>query len=73
MKFFKKTLKIWIGINKDGSLSLHAEVPFRDEDRGIWVSKYPFCNSVMYNELSKMITKSSMTWQSDPEYMEINI
>lgn len=73
MRIFKKTIKVWIGINKDNSLSLHTETPTRDDERGIWVSRFPFCNSLMYNELSKMITKTKMSWESEPEFMEVNI
>lgn len=73
MKLFKKTIKIYIGVNKDNSISLHTETPVKDEERGIWVSRYPFCNSLMYNELSKMITKSALSWESEAELIEVNI
>jgi hypothetical protein len=68
-----KTIKVWIAINKNGKLTLHGEYPVRDEKNGKWTSKYPFINSILYKELSNMISKSSLTWESDPEYMETNL
>ena len=53
MNFFKKkSIKVWAGVNKNGKLSMHAEQPVRDEDRGIWVSKLPFVNSVLYAQVA---------------------
>ena len=46
----KRQLTVWAAINKNGSLSLHTEEPIRNEDTGIWVSKSPFVNSVLFGE-----------------------
>ena len=74
MSFFKKkTIKIWAGVNKNGNLSMHAEQPVRDEARGIWTSKLPFINSILYENLSKMFEKSDIKWTNDCEFLEFNI
>ena len=66
MSFFKKkSIKVWAGVNKNGKLSLHGEQPIRDEDRGIWVSKLPFVNSVLYDQVATMFEKANITWTND--------
>ena len=69
----KKSIKIWAGVNKNGNLSLHAEQPVRDEERGIWVSKLPFVNSVLYPQIASMFEKSNITWGNDCEYLEFQL
>ena len=74
MNFFKKkSIKVWVGVNKNGKLSMHAEQAVRDETRGIWVSKLPFVNSVLYKQISKMFEKSNITWANDCEFLEFQI
>lgn len=70
---FNKTITVYVGVNKNGSIALHSLEPTRDESRGIWISKMPFCNSIAYNQLVNLIEKSSMTWNNDPEPMTLNI
>ena len=74
MSFFKKkSIKVWAGVNKNGKLSLHAEQPVRDEVRGIWSSKLPFVNSVLYTQIAKMFEKSNITWTNDCEFLEFQL
>ena len=74
MSFFKKkSIKVWAGVNKNGKLSLHGEQPVRDEDRGIWVSKLPFVNSVLYNQVATMFEKANITWTNDCEFLEFQL
>ena len=74
MSFFKKkSIKVWIGVNKNGKISMHAEQPIRDEVRGIWSSKLPFVNSVIYENMSKMFEKSNITWTNDCEFLEFQL
>lgn len=69
----KRQLTVWAAINKNGSLSLHTEEPIRNEDTGIWVSKSPFINSVLYKDLSNMIEKTPMNWESNPQPFQLSI
>lgn len=71
--FKKKTVLIWIAVNKNGKLTMHATEPSRDEDLGIWISDMPFVNSVLYDNLSKMISKTPMNWESDPQPFQFNV
>ena len=74
MNFFKKkSIKVWAGVNKNGKLSLHGEQPVRDEDRGIWVSKLPFVNSVLYDQVATMFEKANITWTNDCEFLEFQL
>jgi hypothetical protein len=74
MSFFKKkSIKVWAGVNKNGKLSMHAEQPVRDEERGIWVSKLPFVNSVLYTQVSTMFEKANITWTNDCEFLEFQL
>lgn len=70
---FNKSLTIYIGVNKNGSISMHTIEPTRDEARGIWVSKMPFCNSLAYTQFSSLIEKSNISWINDPEPLTFNI
>ena len=71
--FKKKSLLIWIGVNKDKSISMHTEEPTRDNERGIWVSKSPFINSILHNEVVEMIGKTDMSWEADAQPFQLNI
>lgn len=74
MRLFKKnTVTVWVGVNKNGSISLHTVEPNRNEDLGIWISESPFVNSVIYANLSPMIEKTQMNWESSCEVFQINI
>ena len=74
MGFFKrKSVTVWVGVNKNGKISMHSLEPIRDEERGIWVSNSPFVNSVMYNNLAAMIEKTPMNWESSCEVFTINL
>ena len=74
MKFFKKkSITIWVGVNKNGKISMHTVEPTRNEDLGVWVSNSPFVNSVLYENLSKTIEKTAMNWESSCEVFQIQL
>ena len=52
---------------------MHTVEPTRNENLGIWVSNSPFCNSVLYNNLSTTIEKTSMSWESSCEVFQIQL
>jgi hypothetical protein len=66
-----KSIKIWIGINKNGKISMHTVEPTRNELTGRWESKYPFCNSVVYNQFADMMKKVGLSWEHDCEFIEL--
>ena len=75
MGFFnkRKSITIWIGVNKNGKISMHTVEPTRNEDLGVWVSNSPFVNSVLYENLSKTIEKTAMNWESSCEVFQIQL
>lgn len=62
---------IWFAINKNGFIGLYAEEPKRNNETGKWESKYPFVNSLIYDQITKMIEKSNLSWESEPECISI--
>lgn len=66
-----RSVNIWVAKNKDGKVSIHKTCPTRNEDKGKWVSKDPFCSSIIQAQIQKLLERSSITWESDPEYLEI--
>lgn len=64
-----KTIGIWFGINKNKKPSYHIEKPTRGN--GVWISKSPFCSSVLCSQLDDMIMNTPLTWENDAEYIEI--
>ena len=70
---FKKSLTVFVCVNKNGSPSLHMIEPAKDEERGIWVSKMPFCNSVLYPQFATMLEKSNIGWDHEPEPIMVNV
>lgn len=71
--FKKKSITVWIGVNKNGKISMHTVEPSRDEDLGVWVSNSPFVNSVLYTNLSQTIEKTQMNWESSCEVFQIQL
>lgn len=64
-----KNMQIWMGINKDGFVSLHCEEPVRDGDK--WKSIKPFCNSIIQNQFEDLAKRAQMTWESGCEVFEL--
>ena len=64
-------MKLYIGVNKNGSVALHTVEPIRTSDS--WVSKKPYINSHVYDSISDMVKHSTMNWTEEPEIIEINV
>ena len=69
----RKSITIWVGVNKNGKISMHTAEPKRNDDTGRWVSNSPFINSVLYKNLSDVFEKSPMNWETPCEVFQINI
>ena len=63
-------MNIWIAINKNQTLSMHAEEPRRSRIQ--WISNRPYINSRIYKNLSNLVKKSMLSWETEPECIEIN-
>ena len=68
-----KTIKLWVGVNGNGFVTIHATEPHRDNKNLRWLSTTPFCNSLLQEQLETIINASGMTWDDDVEYFEIPI
>ncbi len=64
---------LFIGVNKNGSASLHTISPVRNEERGEWVSLRPYINSTIQKSINDMIRHSDMNWTMEPEFMDISL
>lgn len=69
----KKTITVWVGVNKNGKISMHTVEPTRNEKTGKWTSNSPFVNSVLYQNLSDVFEKTQMSWESSCEIFQINV
>lgn len=68
-----RTVGIWVYVNKNGFIGTSIDEPIRDEKNGKWIVKNPFCNSQLYNMVVTTVEKTNRSWQTDPEYFEINL
>lgn len=64
---------LYVGVNKNGSVSLHTVEPTRNNNSGTWVSLRPYVNSNINKSMNNMIKHSQMTWKMEPEFIEINL
>ena len=69
----KKTITVWVGVYKNGKISMHTVEPTRNEQTGKWMSNSPFVNSVLYQNLSDVFEKTQMSWESSCEIFQINV
>lgn len=69
----RKTVKLWVGVNRNGKISMHTQEPKRNEILGIWESSSPFVNFVVYENLSKMFSKTPINFNCPCEIIEINL
>lgn len=67
----KKNVGVWTAVNRNGNIVSFTECPEKNTETGKWEAKHPFVNSVFYNQIKDLIVKANMTWESEPEYFEI--
>lgn len=72
-KTMPETQIIWVAMNKNGSVRMFLDEPIRNRTTGRWESKRPFVNSKLYEDIIKIIEHSSVTWESEPNFFEIQI
>ena len=66
-------ITIWFAVNKNGFVGLYADEPKRNNELGKWESKHPFVNSIIYEQIVNLAEKSNLTWDKDPECIQIKI
>ena len=68
----KRTIKIWAAINKNGFLVLTTDKPNKNMKSGKWEGNY-YINSIIYNMVKDLFSKTDFNWQSDAQYFEFVI
>jgi len=62
-----KTVEVWFAVNKNGFVGMYNEQPVRNEETGKWESKFPFVNSLAYDQIVALVEKAQMNWNNNPE------
>jgi hypothetical protein len=66
-----KNLQVYMGVNKNGFVSLHLEEPIRDGNK--WKSNKPFCNSLIQKQFDDLAKRAQMTWENECEIFELSV
>lgn len=66
----KQNITIWVAIAKDGLLMLFTDKPTRTNTS--WKGNY-YVNSVLYDNVRKLIGGSNMGFENDPEPITFTI
>lgn len=69
----ENTLVLYIVISKQNKLLLFSDSPQRDSDNVSGWKGTLYINSIIYNQLSKMIKQSDMNYNSEPEEITFTI
>lgn len=69
----ENTLVLYIVISKQNKLLLFADEPERSDDIVCGWKGNLYINSIIYNQLSKMIKQSDMNYNSEPEQIAFTI
>ena len=68
-----KSVAVWFGVNKDGTVVMFASEPTKDEENGRWVSKFPMVNSIIYPQVCMIAEKTKMTFESEIQFIEFMV
>lgn len=64
-----KPIQIWVAIAKNGTIQLFSKIPKRGKT--CWIGEV-YINSMIYQSIEKMIRNSSLSWASEPEFLELS-
>ena len=64
---------IWFAVNKNGKVVMFTEEPTKNTELGIWVSKSPYINSVIYDDICEVVQKAKMTFDHECQCIELRI
>ena len=66
-----KSVQIWFAVNKNGQVRMFLDNPKRNINKGIWESKCPYINSLLYKDICQVVQQAKMTYENNPECLEI--
>ena len=64
---------IWFAINKNDKVVMFIEEPKKNVGLGIWDSKFPYVNSLLYKEICEIAKQAKMNFETEPQYIEIKL
>lgn len=62
---------IFVTLDKKNNIYLWLDEPKRESDKDVYKGQYLYLNSIRYKEISELVKKSSLTWNSEPVVFEI--
>jgi hypothetical protein len=62
---------IFVTLDKKNNVYLWLDEPKRESDTDVYKGQYLYLNSIRYKEISELVKKSSLTWNSEPVVFEI--
>lgn len=68
-----KSIQIWFCVNRNGRVRMFLDNPTKNVTRGIWESKKPFVNSVLYKDICHIVQQARMSFENNPEIIEMQI
>lgn len=68
-----KSVAVWFAVNKNGDVRMFLDNPTKNVQLGIWESKSPYVNSVLYKDICQIVQQAKMNFENNPEVIEIQI
>lgn len=62
---------VWFCVNKNNKVVMFTEEPKKNKKLGIWESKFPYVNSILYKEMCEISKQAKMNFETEPQYIEI--
>lgn len=66
----KKSIPIWVTKDKAGNMQMFTSKPIKGDQ--CWYGDF-YVNSMIYQHIKPMIDQSTMTFDSEPEFLELSI
>lgn len=64
---------VWFAVNKNGKVVMFTEEPTKNTALGIWESKSPYVNSVIYDDICEVAKRANMTFNHECQCIELRI
>lgn len=68
-----KSVQIWFCVNRNSDVRMFLENPTKNVTKGIWESKKPYVNSVLYKDICRIVQQARMSFENNPEIIEVQI
>ena len=65
----RKPIEIWVAISKNNTIQLFSKLPIRGN--ACWIGEN-YINSIIYDSIKDMIKNSTLSWNSEPEFLELS-